>query len=180
MVLYYCNLLHTANTKISGFISCPLQPTIEQMKNIIIFLIIAILAAAGYQYYQAEYGAYHTYKKFATTLFNGKWAAAQAMTTGTKAPAQFKVVESIYKRYYGNFRESPLGPKYVLLSKAKLMKGKQVNLTLTQTVRADLGGSVSIGGTGDITFKHTASMVLQGAQWKVQSMTCTYQPPRGR
>ena len=150
------------------------------MKSFIVFLIIAVLAAAGYQYYQAEYGAYHTYKKFATMLFNGKWEAAQAMTTGAKAQAQFKVVESIYKRYYGNFRESPLGPKYVLLSKAKALKGKQVNLTLTQTVRADLGGSVSIGGTGNITFKHTATMVQQGAQWKVQSLTCTYLPPRAR
>ena len=150
------------------------------MKNFIILLIIAVAAVAGYQYYQSEYGAYQTYKKFATTLFNGKWEEAQAMTTGAKAQAQFKVVESIYKRYYGNFRESPLGPKYVLLSKTKALKGKMVNLTLTQTVRADLGGSVSIGGTGDVTFKHTASMVQQGIQWKVQSLTCTYVPPSGR
>lgn len=150
------------------------------MKNFVILLIIAILAAAGYQYYQSEYGAYNTYKKFATTLFNGKWEAARAMTMGDKAQAQFKVVESIYKRYYGDFRESPFGPKYVLVSRTKALKGKQVNLTLTQTVRADLGGSVSIRGTGNITFKHTASMVQEGIQWKVQSLTCAYVPPRGR
>ncbi|GEM_PF-6022537 len=147
------------------------------MKNIIIFLLIAVLAAAGYQYYQAEHGAYETYKKFATTLFQGKWDAAREMTTGAKAAAQYKLAESFYKGYYGQFRASSFGPKYELLSKTKSPDGKRVNLTLTQTVRIDAPGVTTITGTGEVTFKHMASLIREGNVWKIESLMCSYVPP---